>query len=161
MNLKKKSWMHLSCLLYVPHVPPISFFLIWSACVIFRNNVIFFRWGAVNASPNPQAGGSPLVGCPRLLIQYICSYLPYPGTVPPFVTWVGRGMPWWQRSVYHELQFTSFQKVYLCSGAKVMEKSALFFFSCYSSQSYFSTTFLTHSSFLSITVRNLRRLMFL
>jgi hypothetical protein len=27
--------------------------------------------------PNPQAGGPPLVGCPRLLIQYIRSYPPY------------------------------------------------------------------------------------
>jgi hypothetical protein len=27
--------------------------------------------------PNPQAGGPPLVGCPLLLIQYICSYPPY------------------------------------------------------------------------------------
>jgi hypothetical protein len=26
---------------------------------------------------NPQARGLSLVGCPRLLIQYICSYLPY------------------------------------------------------------------------------------
>ena len=30
-----------------------------------------------NASPNPQAGGPPLVGCPRLLIQFIRSYPPY------------------------------------------------------------------------------------
>jgi len=27
-------------------------------------------------SPNPQAGGPPLVGCPQLLIQYIRSYFP-------------------------------------------------------------------------------------
>ena len=27
--------------------------------------------------PTPQAGGPPLVGCPRLLIQYIRSYPPY------------------------------------------------------------------------------------
>ncbi|KAJ4436550.1 hypothetical protein ANN_16582 [Periplaneta americana] len=27
-------------------------------------------------SPNPQAGGPPLIGCPRLLIQYIRSYPP-------------------------------------------------------------------------------------
>ena len=27
--------------------------------------------------PNPEAGGPPLVGCPRLLIQFICSYPPY------------------------------------------------------------------------------------
>jgi hypothetical protein len=28
-----------------------------------------------SASPNPQEEGSPLVECPRLVIQYICSYL--------------------------------------------------------------------------------------
>ena len=37
----------------------------------------FSRGGVVSASPNPHAGGPPLVGCPRLLIQFICSYLPY------------------------------------------------------------------------------------
>jgi hypothetical protein len=38
-----------------------------------------FRWWNVSTSPNPQAGGPPLVSCPRLLIQYICilSYSPY------------------------------------------------------------------------------------
>ena len=29
------------------------------------------------SSPNPQAGGIPLVSCPRLLIQYIRSYPPH------------------------------------------------------------------------------------
>ena len=37
----------------------------------------FLRWGVVNNSPNPEAGRPPLVGCPRLLIQYIRNYLPY------------------------------------------------------------------------------------
>ena len=37
----------------------------------------FSRGGVVNASPNPKAGGPPLVRCPRLLIQYIRSYPPY------------------------------------------------------------------------------------
>jgi len=35
------------------------------------------RWGVVSTSPNPQTEGSPFVGCPRLLIQYIRSYPPY------------------------------------------------------------------------------------
>jgi len=39
----------------------------------FRNNKKFLRWGVVNPTPNPQAGGPLLVGCPRLLIQYIRS----------------------------------------------------------------------------------------
>ena len=37
----------------------------------------FLRWGVISTSPNPQTGGPSLVGCPRLLIQYIRSYLPY------------------------------------------------------------------------------------
>jgi hypothetical protein len=37
----------------------------------------FLRWGVVSTSPNPQAGGPPFVGCPRLIIQYIRSYPPY------------------------------------------------------------------------------------
>ena len=36
----------------------------------------FSQGGVVSASPNPQAGGPPLVGCPRLLIQlYMCTFL--------------------------------------------------------------------------------------
>ncbi|KAJ4442813.1 hypothetical protein ANN_04406 [Periplaneta americana] len=31
----------------------------------------------ISPSLNPQAGGPPLIGCPRLLIQYIHSYSPY------------------------------------------------------------------------------------
>jgi hypothetical protein len=34
----------------------------------------FLRWGVVSTSPNLQAGGSHLVGCPWLRIQYIRSY---------------------------------------------------------------------------------------
>jgi hypothetical protein len=29
-----------------------------------------------NPTPNPQAGGPPLVGCPRLLMQYVRSFPP-------------------------------------------------------------------------------------
>ena len=47
-----------------------------SPCLIFLNR-IFSRGGVVSTSPNPQAGGPPLVGCPRLLIQYIRIYPPY------------------------------------------------------------------------------------
>jgi hypothetical protein len=36
-----------------------------------------FTGRVVSTSPNPQAGGPPLVGFPRLLIQYIRSYPPY------------------------------------------------------------------------------------
>ena len=37
----------------------------------------FLRRWVVSTSPNPQSGGPPLVGCPRLLIQFIHSYPPY------------------------------------------------------------------------------------
>jgi hypothetical protein len=40
-------------------------------------NIRVLRGGVVSTSPNPQAGGPPLVGCPRLLIQFIHSYPPY------------------------------------------------------------------------------------
>jgi hypothetical protein len=43
----------------------------------------FLRWEDVSTSPNPQAGGTPLVGCSLLLIQYIRSYAPYLEGVPP------------------------------------------------------------------------------
>jgi hypothetical protein len=45
--------------------------------VYFRNKFIFLRWGIVIPTPNPQAGGPPLFGSPRLLIQYILSHPPY------------------------------------------------------------------------------------
>jgi hypothetical protein len=37
--------------------------------------------GVVSPPPNPQAGGTPTVGCPRLRIQYIRRYRPYPEAV--------------------------------------------------------------------------------
>ena len=40
-------------------------------------NISVLQGRVVSTSPNPQAGGPPLVGCPRLLIQFICSYPPY------------------------------------------------------------------------------------
>jgi hypothetical protein len=41
----------------------------------------FLRWGLVTPMTNPQSGGPPLVGHSWLLIQYICSYPPYPQAV--------------------------------------------------------------------------------
>ena len=77
---------------YELHVLPISVFLLLGsyrrisliprALTIFRNSINFLRWGVVSISPNSQAGGPPLVGCPRLLIQYIRSYPPYVEAVP-------------------------------------------------------------------------------
>ena len=36
-------------------------------------NINVLQGGFVSTSPNPQAGGPPLDGCPRMLIQYIRS----------------------------------------------------------------------------------------
>jgi hypothetical protein len=55
---------------------------------IFRNKDTFSRWGVVSPSPNPQAGGPPLVGCPRMLIQYICGYPPH-GSVKDYKMHLG------------------------------------------------------------------------
>jgi len=40
-------------------------------------NVTVLEGGVINTSSKPQAGGTPLVGCPWMLIQYIRSYPPY------------------------------------------------------------------------------------
>ena len=60
----------------------------------FRNMGEFIRRGVVSTSPNPQSAGPPLVGCPRLLIQYIRSQPPYLKNVSPYSTW-RRAMPRW------------------------------------------------------------------
>jgi hypothetical protein len=43
----------------------------------FVTSLFFLRRGVLRPTANHKAGGSPLVGCPRLLIQYIHSYPPY------------------------------------------------------------------------------------
>jgi hypothetical protein len=45
--------------------------------VVIRNKYWVLRWGLLAPAPNPQAGGPPTVGCPRLRIRYIRSYPPY------------------------------------------------------------------------------------
>jgi hypothetical protein len=44
-------------------------------CVSYQS---FLQGGVVGTSPNPLAGGTPLVICPRPVIQFIRSYPPYP-----------------------------------------------------------------------------------
>jgi hypothetical protein len=62
-----------------PHVPihqsisPGPRLTLW----LFRNTMRILRWGIVSTSPNPPSWKPPPVGCPRLLIQYICTYPPY------------------------------------------------------------------------------------
>jgi hypothetical protein len=53
------------------------------------------RW-AVSPTPNPQTGGSPLVGCPQLLIRYIRSYPPYREASPSAT---------WGRAIFHSGSF--------------------------------------------------------
>jgi hypothetical protein len=50
--------------------------------VNFCNKIIFYGEELLAPRPTPQAGGPPLVGYPRLLIQYIRSYPPYLEAVP-------------------------------------------------------------------------------
>ena len=56
-------------------------------CEIFRNIVKILRWGVLSNLPNPQAGISPLVGCPRLLTQHNRTYPPHLEAVRPSETW--------------------------------------------------------------------------
>jgi len=65
----------------------LSFYGTYSLIIIFTRSspeVLFnisyhadFIQSVVNFLPNPQAGGSPLVSCLKLLIKYIHSYPPY------------------------------------------------------------------------------------
>ena len=47
-----------------------------ASCLQVFLNMNVLQGGVASTSPNPQAGGPPLVGCPRLLIQFIRSYPP-------------------------------------------------------------------------------------
>ena len=47
-----------------------------ASCLQVFLNMNVLQGGVVSTSPNPQAGGPRLVGCPRLLIQFIHSYPP-------------------------------------------------------------------------------------
>jgi hypothetical protein len=44
---------------------------------MYRNKAGFYGEELLAPRPTPQVGGPHLVGCPRLLIQYIHSYPPY------------------------------------------------------------------------------------
>ena len=44
---------------------------------MFRKTICFYGEELLATRLTPQAVGPPLVGCPRLLIQYILSYRPY------------------------------------------------------------------------------------
>jgi hypothetical protein len=72
--------------------------LLWTC----RNMIKFLRWRVLSTSLNPRAGEPPLVGCPRLLIQYIRSYPLYLQAVPPPATWVRAMPPWWQKPTWHD-----------------------------------------------------------
>jgi hypothetical protein len=60
----------------------------------------FLRLEVANPMPNPQAGWPPLVGCPRLLIQYIITTLHIWRPVSSI-----RVISWWQGQISHVLGF--------------------------------------------------------
>jgi hypothetical protein len=68
---------------------------VWGALKHFVTIKNFYGEGFSAPRTTPQAGGPLLVSCPRLHIQYIRSYRPYPEDFPPSATW-GRTMPWLQ-----------------------------------------------------------------
>jgi hypothetical protein len=76
---------HIHCLVHMNSPIP-------SPCVTFRNKLFSLRQEIVSPSPNPQARGPLLVGCPRLLIQYIRSYLSYMYAVCTRAVWKFRGL---------------------------------------------------------------------
>jgi hypothetical protein len=43
----------------------------------FRNKLVFYGEELLAPRPTPKLEGHPLVGCPRLLIQYIRNYPSY------------------------------------------------------------------------------------
>jgi hypothetical protein len=50
---------------------------------MIRNVVRFYGEELLASRQTPQAGGSPLIGCLRVLIQYIYSYAVYLEAVAP------------------------------------------------------------------------------
>ena len=59
--------------LLVPNISPGPRLCLW----LFHNKIRFHGEELLAPRPTPQAGGPPLVGCLRLLIQYIRSYPPH------------------------------------------------------------------------------------
>ena len=70
-------------------------------CDIFRNKTCFYGEELLAPLPTPQAGGPPLVDCPRLLIQYIRSPPPHIGGRSFRPQPWGCDMPWWQGPTFH------------------------------------------------------------
>jgi hypothetical protein len=66
----------------------------------------------VSTSSNRHAEGPLLVSCPRLLIQYIRSYLPSLKVVPPFAT-SGCAMLWLHGQTYGGSSTTKSLNVHL------------------------------------------------
>jgi hypothetical protein len=66
---------------YFVRLSDINIFLHYKIFVVFGNKLIFYGEELLAPRPTPQTAGQPLVGCTRLLIQYICSYPPKPEDV--------------------------------------------------------------------------------
>ena len=119
-------------------------------CMI-RNMVKVARWGVVRTSSNHQAGVPPIVGCPRLLIEYIRSYPPYLEAVPPHATW-GRAMPWWQRPTCHGIC-----KIYITLYIHILNIVILINSRCASSEKQRECNGVADKPFLSATILCLLR----
>jgi hypothetical protein len=78
------SWANLLLIFHIPNLMSVFFCFghlskesvqVWGLFWIFVTSLFLWR-GVVSPMPNPQTGGPPLVGCSRLLIQYIRSCPP-------------------------------------------------------------------------------------
>ena len=84
---------------------------------MIRNMFKFLRWRFLNTTPKSQAVGPPIIGCPRLFIQYIRNYPPYLEAVPPSATW-GRAMPF---ITLRKKIFVNWNEFLNCDGASWLD----------------------------------------
>jgi hypothetical protein len=85
-----------------------------------RNKLEVLRWGVVNPSPNPQAGGPPPVGRPLLLIQYIRSY-------PPYLEVVSEDVPRRGDSGPTQHGYMAHASTYMCKNVALVDSSMFLF----------------------------------
>jgi len=82
-------------------------FRVWGTS-LFLNYGSFYGEELLAPRPNPQAGGPPLVGCPRLLIQYIRNnhpyWRPFLHPQPQDAPFRGDRDPFWEDNIKMDLQ---------------------------------------------------------
>jgi hypothetical protein len=72
-NLPYTQWRHFRSRISYPYSLTKVFYL-KNLSRSYACNMLILRWRTVSPTPNPKAGGPPLVVCLWLLIQCICSY---------------------------------------------------------------------------------------